>query len=94
MLEAEREQYMDLDAPGLCRKRPLYYDVVEGKLFAFTTESSRTSIQIELLLTFLKSGVQLWALEEYWNQVRVMTGQSASTADFNWSSSHIAVSIF
>ena len=30
MLEAQQEQCMDLDVRGLCRKRPLYYDVVEG----------------------------------------------------------------
>ena len=93
MLEAEQEQYMDLDVPGLCRTQPFYYNVVEGKFFTYYTETSRIRIQIELLLSFFKSGAQLWALEQYWNQVKLMTGHSASTADFNYSSSNIAVSI-
>ena len=37
-LEAEREVYMELDVPDLDFKRPLYYDVLEGKPFTFTTE--------------------------------------------------------
>ena len=58
-LEKEREQYMELDVPDVCYKRPFHYDVIEGKLFAFTTESTRIRIQVELLLIFLKSGGQL-----------------------------------
>ena len=81
-LEKEREQYMELDLPDLCYKRPFYYDVIEGKPFTFTTESTRIGIQIELLLIFLKSGGQLWALDDYWTQVGVLTGHSAATADF------------
>ena len=92
-LEKEREQYMELDVPDLCYKRPFYYDVIEGKPFTFTTESTRIRIQIELLLIFLKSGGQLWALDDYWTQVGVLTGHSAATADFNWSRSHISVSM-
>ena len=84
---------MHLDVPELDHKRPFYYDVVEGKPFTFTSASSRTLIQIELLLIFLRGGGQLWTLEEYWTQVGVLTGHSASTADFNWSSSHVSVSI-
>ena len=61
-LEAEREVYMELDFPDLDFKRPFYYDVLEGKLFTFTTEESRVRIQINLLMTFLKSGGQLRAL--------------------------------
>ena len=90
-LEKEREQYMELDMPDLCYKRPFYYDVIEGKPFTFTTESTRIRIQIELLLIFLKSGGQLWALDDYWTQVGVLTGHSAATADFIWSPSHISV---
>ena len=92
-LEAERELFMHLDVPELDHKRPFYYDVVEGKPFTFTSVISRTLIQIELLLIFLRGGGQLWTLEEYWTQVGVLTGHSASTADFNWSSSHISVRI-
>ena len=92
-LEKEREQYMELDVPDLCYKRPFYYDVIEGKPFTFTTESTRIRIQIELLLIFLKSGGQLWALDDYWTEVGVLTGHSAATADFNWSPSHISVSM-
>ena len=92
-LEKERQQYMELDVPDLCYKRPFYYDVIEGKPFRFTTESTRIRIQIELLLIFLKSGGQLWALDDYWTPVGVLTGHSAATADFNWSPSHISVSM-
>ena len=92
-LEAEKELFMHLDVPELDHKRPYYYDVVEGKPFNFTTASSRTLIQIELLLIFLRGGGQLWTLEEYWTQVGVLTGLSVSTADFNWSSSYVSVRI-
>ena len=68
-LEAERELFMHLDVPELDHKRPFYYDVVEGKPFTFTSVNSRTLIQIELLLIFLRGGGQLWTLEEYWTQV-------------------------
>ena len=93
MLEKEREQYMELGVPDLCYKRRFYYIVIEGKPFTFTTESTRIRIQIELLLIFLKSGGQLWALDGYWTQVGVLTGHSAATADFNWSPSHVSVSM-
>ena len=93
-LEAEREFYMELDVPDLDFKRPFYYDVLEGKPFSFTSEESRVRIQINLLLTFLKSGGQLWALEDYWTQVGVATGHSAAIADFIWSPAHISVSNF
>ena len=92
-LEAEKELFMRLDVPELDHKRPFYYDVVEGKPLTFTSASSRTLIQIDLLLIFLRGRGQLWTLEEYWTQVGVLTGHSASTVDFNWSSSYIFVSI-
>ena len=92
-LEAEKELFMHLDVPELNHKRPFYYDVVEGKPFIFTSTSSRPLIQIELLLIFLRGGGQLWTLGEYWNQVGVLTGHSASTADFIWSLSYVSVSI-
>ena len=92
-LEAEKELFMHLDVPELDHKRPFYYDVDEGKPFTFTTASSQTLIQNELLLIFLRGGGHLWTSEEYWTQVGVLTGHSARTADFNWSSSYISVSI-
>ena len=92
-LEKEHGQYMELDLPDLCYKRPFYYDVIEGKPFTFTTDSTRIRIQIEVFLLFLKSGGQLWALDHYWTQVGVLTGHSAATTDFNWSPSHISVSM-
>ena len=92
-LEAEKELFMHLDVPELDHKRPYYYDVAEGKPFIFTLTSARTLIEIELLLIFLSGGGQLWTLEEYWTQVGVLTGHFASTADFNWSSSYVSVSI-
>ena len=94
MLEAECEVYMELDVPDLDFKRPFYYDVLEGKPFTLTSEESRVRIQISLLITFLKSGGQLWALEDYWTQVGIATGHSAATADFNWSPAHVSVSNF
>ena len=93
-LEAEREVYMELDVPDFDFKRPFYYDVLEGKPFNFTPEESRVRIQINLLMTFLKSGRQLWALEDYWTQLGIATGHSAAIADFNWSPAHTSVSNF
>ena len=93
-LEVEREVYMELDLPELSQKRPFYYDVLEGKPFTFTTEEDRIRVQINLLTIFLRSGGQLWALEDYWTQAGVATGHSASMADFNWSPACISVSNF
>ena len=66
MFEGEREFQMELDIPDLDFKRPFYYDVLEGKPFTFTTEESGVRIQIILLMTILKNGGQLWALEDCW----------------------------
>jgi len=93
-LEVERQLNMELDLPDLSHKRPFYYDVLEGKPLTFRTEEDVVRIQINLLTIFLKSGGQLWALEDYWNQVGVATGHSASIADFNWSPARISVSNF
>ena len=84
---------MEVDVPDLCYERPIYYEVVEGKPFTFTTESTLIRIRIELVLIFLKSGGQLWAPDDYWTQVGVLTEHSAATADFNWSPSQISVSV-
>ena len=91
-LETEGEVYMELNLPELSHKRPFYYDVLEGKPFTFTTEEDRILIQINFLTIFLKSGGQLWALEEYWTQVGVATGHSASIADFIGIPARISVS--
>ena len=93
-LEAEREVHMELDLPELSHKRPFYNDVLEGKPFTFTTEEDRIRVQINLLTIFLRSGGQLWSLEDYWTQVGVATGHSASMADFNWSPARISFSNF
>ena len=93
-LEAEPDVYVVLDAPDLDLKRPFYYDVLEGKPFTFTSEESRVWIQINLLMTSLKSGGQFLALEDYWTQVGIATGHSAAIADFNRSPAHIYVSNF
>ena len=82
-LEAEKDLFMHLEVPELDHKRLFYYEFIEGKPFTFTSAGSRTLIQIELLLIFLKGGGQLWTLEEYWIQVGELTGHSGSTADFN-----------
>ena len=58
-VEREREIYLELDVPDLEFKRPFCYDVLEGKPFTFTIEESRVRIQINLLMTFLKSGGQI-----------------------------------
>ena len=52
----EKQLFMHLDVPELDHKRPFYFDVIEGKTFTFTSANSRTLIQIELLLIFLRGG--------------------------------------
>ena len=93
-LEATKDLFNQLEVPELDHRSPFYYDVIVGKPFTFTSSSSRTLIQVELLLIFPRGGGQLWTLEEYWTQVGVLTGHSVSTADFNWSASFIPASIF
>ena len=93
-LVAESELYTELDFSDLSQKRHFYYDVLEGKPFTFTTEEARIRIQNNLLTIFLKSGGQVWALENYWTQVGVATGHSASIADFNCIPSRVSVSKF
>ena len=83
-----------MDLPELSYKRHFYYDILEGKPFTFTTEEDRIRIQINMLTIFLKSGGQLWALEDYWTQVGVVIAHSASIADFNWSPVGISVKNF
>ena len=76
-LEADKELFLHLEVPDWDHKLPFYYDVIEGKPFTFTSASSRTLIQIELLMIFLRGGGQMWTLEEYWTQMGVWTGPSA-----------------
>ena len=92
-LEAEREFYVELDVPDLDFKMSFYYDVLEGKPFTFTAEESRVRIQINLLMTFLKSGGKFWALEDCWTHVGIASGHSAAIADFNWCPAHISVRV-
>ena len=92
-LEAKKELFMHLEVLELDHKRPFFYDVLEGKPFTSISAKSQTLIQNELLLIFIRGRGQLWTLEEYWTQVGVLTGHSASTAEFNWSASFISVSI-
>ena len=78
---------MHLEVPELDHECPFDYDVIERKLFTFTSASSRILIQLEMLFLLLRRGGQLWTLEEHWKQVGLLTGPSASTADFNWTAS-------
>ena len=64
--------------------------MVEGKPITFTTKTTCIRIHIELLFTFLKSGGQVWAPEDYCTQVAVLKGHLVATADFNCSPSHIS----
>ena len=66
-LEAETELFMHSEVPQLDHKRPFYYDAIEGKPFIFTSANSRTPIQIELLLVFLRGGGHLWT----WRNTRL-----------------------
>ena len=68
--------------------------MLEGKPFTFTTEESRVRIQINLLMTFLKNGGQLWDLEDYWTQEGIASGHFSAIADFIWSPAHISISNF
>ena len=83
---------MHLHVTDSDQTRTVCYNIIDGKPFTFTSKSSRVLKQIELLLIFLKRSAQLWTLEEYWTQVGLFTGNSASTADFTWSAIHISLS--
>ena len=76
----------------MSQKRPFYYDVLEDKSFVFTCVEDRVWIPFQLLTTILKGGGHLWVLEDLWTQVGILTGNAASTSDFNWSHEHISVS--
>ena len=83
---------MHLEVPALYHERSFYYDVIEEKPFTFTSAISRTLIQVELFLIFLRGGGQLWTLEDYWTQVGLLMGLSSSSADSNRSASYFSVS--
>ena len=91
---AERKIFVDGEVPELGHKQPLFYDVLQGNPFSFTSVDDDIRIQIQSLNTFLKGGGQLWMLDEIWTQVGFLTGNSASTSDFNWSQEHISVNYF
>ena len=92
-LEAEKELFMLLQVADLDHKRPFYYDVIEREPFTFTSASSRTMMQIELLLIILRKECELWTLEDYWTRVGVLTGHLVSTADFKWRASYVSLNI-
>ena len=81
--EKEKEICIDYEVLEFESKRPFYYDVVEDKPFTFTTKKDRVGFQIQLLMTNLTSGGELWDLEDYWTQVGLLTGHSATVADFS-----------
>ena len=92
-LEEVREKYKNFEVPELDQKRPYYHDVADGKTFTFTTQTHRTGFQLHLLMTLLRSGGELWGLEEYWTQVRVLARNSAQTSDFSRNPKRIRVNI-
>ena len=73
-LAADREVYMDWENPEGDHKPTFYYGVVEGQLFAFTNAADRILIQNQPLSMFPKSGHQIWGLEDFLNQVGILTG--------------------
>ena len=73
---------MYYEVPGLGSKHQFFYVVIEGKPIIFTTESSKVRIQIQLLMTFVKSDGEKLGLEDVWIQV-VQIGHSAVVADFS-----------
>ena len=91
-LEPEKDLFMHLDVPDLEHKLPFYNDVAEGKSFAFTAGNARDSLQIDLMMIFLRRGAHFWTLKEYWTREPALTGHSANTADYNWSEAYISVS--
>ena len=58
----------------------------------FTSVGDRIRIQLQLFTSFLRREGQFWVLEGFWMQVGILTGNSASTCDFNCSREHIGVS--
>ena len=79
----KKEIYIKYGVPELDSKRPCKYNVFAGKPITFTTENDIVSKQIQLMMTFLKSGGEFWGLEEYWTQVVALTGHSVSVADLS-----------
>ena len=52
-----------------------FHDLVEGKLFSFTSEEDRMRILLQLVITFLlKEGGQLLVLYGSWTQVGIPAG--------------------
>ena len=58
-LEIGKELFMHSDVPDLHHRRPIQYDVMEGKPFTFTSKSSRVLTNIEFLLIYQKRCGQL-----------------------------------
>ena len=91
-LIAEHEHYMDCEIPEMDHKLLFNYEELEGKLFGFTSVEEQARIQIQLPTTFLKGSGRFLVPEDFWMQVRILTGNVASTYDFNWSHEHMSVS--
>ena len=91
-MAADGRLYLDWEIREMSHKRPSYYDVLQGKPFVFTSVEDQVRIQIQLLTTFLKGGGQFWVLEDFWNQVGILTCNASLTSHFNWSHEHISVS--
>ena len=58
-------KYVDWEVPEMDHKRPIHYDMVEGKLFVFTTVEDRVWIRTELLTTVLKGKDQLGTIVDF-----------------------------
>ena len=59
----------------------------------FTSEDDRVRIQLQLLTNFLIVRGQLRVLGDLWMQVGILTENSASKSDLNWSHGYITVSL-
>ena len=45
------------------------------------------------MMRFLKSGGELWGLQDYWTRIGELTGRSVSVTNFSWGPERISVSI-
>ena len=57
----------------------------------FTSEEDRLRVQLQLLTNFLIVCGQFRVLGDLWMQVGVLTENSASKSDLNWSHEYITV---
>ena len=90
---AESEVYMHCVIPDMDHKK-LFQSDVEVKPFIFTRTEDRVRIQRQLLTPFPMARGQLCMLDDLSTQVGILTWNSASPSDFNWSQENIKVSQF